>query len=390
MHDKNAVAQSTNTSQSGTSGAGASNAYLTVPGTGEAPAATINSGGTAGVYVPLTDALGSTLALVNAAGGVAAQYAYDPFGNATASGQSLPYPYQYAGMELDQTGLYFNGRGYYSPALGRPLEGYGAPNAPGGGKGGGGSQPSSSGGGGGGFNFAASAENGAAQYAISQAAADAVQGIVNAAYVALYGVETGIPVVGPAVALVTAIVQAVLDLFGISIFGGGGSRPTPPPMDYRFFHYPSGPLLGVLPCLAPNMYDSAAVEAAAIFAPPFAALSDNPPSLTGNPYGDHIERVQYSSPPGACSQYDAECGKSGDADQYACHAGPCCRAFGDNPTANCTRGCLLQHEASCFGSSSASACRAEAHISCYVQCLQNPFEFLGYPACRALGSQLLP
>ncbi len=47
--------------------------------------------------------------------------------------QSLPYPYQYAGMELDQTGLYFNGRGYYSPALGRPLEGYGVPNAPGGG-----------------------------------------------------------------------------------------------------------------------------------------------------------------------------------------------------------------------------------------------------------------
>jgi hypothetical protein len=36
-------------------------------------------------------------------------------------------------MELDQTGLYFNGRGYYSPALGRPLEGYGVPNAPGGG-----------------------------------------------------------------------------------------------------------------------------------------------------------------------------------------------------------------------------------------------------------------
>jgi len=69
---------------------------------------------------------------VNSSDSVAAQYAYDPFGNVTASGQNIPYPYQYAGMALDQTGLYFDGRSSYSPALGRMLEGYGAPHAPGG------------------------------------------------------------------------------------------------------------------------------------------------------------------------------------------------------------------------------------------------------------------
>jgi hypothetical protein len=93
--------------------------YLTMPGTGEVLAATITSGGTASVYAPLTDLMGSTLALVNSSDSVAAQYTYDPFGNVTASGQNIPYPYQYAGMALDQTGLYFDGSSYYDPALGR-------------------------------------------------------------------------------------------------------------------------------------------------------------------------------------------------------------------------------------------------------------------------------
>ncbi|MBE3604018.1 hypothetical protein IMX07_10330 [bacterium] len=101
-----------------------------------------------------------------------------------------------------------------------------------------------------------------------------------------------------AVAAVVAIIEAVLDAFGISIFGGGGSRPTLPPMLYRFFHYVAAKFLGLLPCLAPNMYDSAAVEAAAIFAPPFAAISDNPPSTSGNPYGGHLTKAaEYRKPP---------------------------------------------------------------------------------------------
>jgi hypothetical protein len=60
------VAQSANIGQSGPSGPGASDTYLTLPGTGEALAASIAIGGTNSVYVPLTDLMGSTLALVSA------------------------------------------------------------------------------------------------------------------------------------------------------------------------------------------------------------------------------------------------------------------------------------------------------------------------------------
>jgi hypothetical protein len=74
---------------------------------------------------------------------------------------------------------------------------------------------------------------------------------------------------------------------------GGGSRPTLPPMLYRFFHYVAAKFLGLLPCFAPNMYDSAAVEAAAMFAPPLAAISDNPPSMSGDPYGGHKTQAQF-------------------------------------------------------------------------------------------------
>jgi hypothetical protein len=38
---------------------------------------------------------------------------------------------------------------------------------------------------------------------------------------------------------------------------GGGSRPTLPPMDFRFFHYPSATFLGVPDAIAPAMRDSA-------------------------------------------------------------------------------------------------------------------------------------
>jgi hypothetical protein len=39
------------------------------------------------------------------------------------------------------------------------------------------------------------------------------------------------------------------------------------------------------------MYDSASFEAAAIFAPPLAAISANPPSMTGNPYGGKLGKL---------------------------------------------------------------------------------------------------
>lgn len=42
---------------------------------------------------------------------------------------------------------------------------------------------------------------------------------------------------------------------------GVGIRPTLPPMDFRFFHYPSATFLGVPFALVPNMQDSARLEA---------------------------------------------------------------------------------------------------------------------------------
>ena len=63
----------------------------------------------------LTDALGSTLALANPAGGLATSYTYDPFGSTTVSGSSTN-PFQFTGRENDGTGLYFYRARYYSPS----------------------------------------------------------------------------------------------------------------------------------------------------------------------------------------------------------------------------------------------------------------------------------
>lgn len=73
----------------------------------------------AGTANSLADALGSTLALTNAAGTVATQYTYEPFGNTTVSGLPSANPYQYTGRENDGTGLYFYRARYYNPTLQR-------------------------------------------------------------------------------------------------------------------------------------------------------------------------------------------------------------------------------------------------------------------------------
>lgn len=178
------------------------------------------------------------------------------------------------------TGLYFNGQSYYDPMFGRQLEGRGVPFAPSGSQHAGFRLPSHSGGAG---------SSGAGQ----QAAVDAGSLELASIYeFEIYGSEAN-PVVGLAVAAVTALIQGVLDLFGIDLFGGGGSV-TLPNGYYRVAHYPAGQFIGVVPALVPVMKDSAAVEAATIVAPPLGAVSAEPPSTSGDPYGGHVTLTDWS------------------------------------------------------------------------------------------------
>jgi RHS repeat-associated protein len=72
-----------------------------------------------GTVVPLADALGSTISLVNSSGSLATMYSYDPFGNTTTAGATSANPSQYTGRENEGNGLYFYRNRYYSPTLGR-------------------------------------------------------------------------------------------------------------------------------------------------------------------------------------------------------------------------------------------------------------------------------
>ncbi|HET7416061.1 MAG TPA: RHS repeat-associated core domain-containing protein [Solirubrobacterales bacterium] len=67
----------------------------------------------------LTDRLGSTVALANAAAEVTTSYSYEPFGAAASTGATSDNPYQFTGRESDGTGLQYNRARYYSPGAGR-------------------------------------------------------------------------------------------------------------------------------------------------------------------------------------------------------------------------------------------------------------------------------
>jgi RHS repeat-associated protein len=82
---------------------------------------------TSGTQTFLADALGSTLALTDAAGAVQTQYTYEPFGKSAATGAASNNVSQYTGRENDGTGLYYYRARYYSAGLQRfvsedPLE----------------------------------------------------------------------------------------------------------------------------------------------------------------------------------------------------------------------------------------------------------------------------
>ena len=72
-----------------------------------------------GGYSPITDALGSVLALTNSSGNITTQYGYDAFGNTTSSGGASTNVFQYSGRENDGNGLYSYRARYYSPTFGR-------------------------------------------------------------------------------------------------------------------------------------------------------------------------------------------------------------------------------------------------------------------------------
>lgn len=67
----------------------------------------------------MTDALGSTMLLTNSSGSTIAQYAYQPFGNATVTSGSSTNEFQFTGRENDGTGLFFNRGRYYDPLFQR-------------------------------------------------------------------------------------------------------------------------------------------------------------------------------------------------------------------------------------------------------------------------------
>jgi RHS repeat-associated protein len=69
--------------------------------------------------VPLKDALGSTVALVDSSGAIQTTYSYDPFGNTTISGAINANAFQYTGRENEGNGLYFYRKRYYSAVLHR-------------------------------------------------------------------------------------------------------------------------------------------------------------------------------------------------------------------------------------------------------------------------------
>ncbi|MDH2352296.1 RHS repeat-associated core domain-containing protein [Bradyrhizobium sp. SSUT112] len=67
----------------------------------------------------LTDALGSTLALVSSAGAIQTSYGYDAYGSVQIAGVASDNPFQFTGRENDSTGIYYYRNRYYSPAWGR-------------------------------------------------------------------------------------------------------------------------------------------------------------------------------------------------------------------------------------------------------------------------------
>jgi RHS repeat-associated protein len=110
--------------------------------TGTTPKASLITGGidelflrreTAATRHPMTDALGSVIALTDAAGAMATEYTFEPYGNPTTSGTTDTNTQSYTGRENDGAGLHYYRARYYSSLHSRfltedPLEYSAGPN----------------------------------------------------------------------------------------------------------------------------------------------------------------------------------------------------------------------------------------------------------------------
>ena len=67
----------------------------------------------------LTDALGSTTAVTDGSGTVQGRFAYEPYGQTTATGVEANYPFQYTGRVPVSSSLYYNRARFYNSLVGR-------------------------------------------------------------------------------------------------------------------------------------------------------------------------------------------------------------------------------------------------------------------------------
>jgi len=73
----------------------------------------------AGKSIPLSDALGSTVAETDTTQATVSSISYDPYGVTTSTGVDTQNRQRYTGREEDGTGLYFYRARYYNPSVGR-------------------------------------------------------------------------------------------------------------------------------------------------------------------------------------------------------------------------------------------------------------------------------
>jgi YD repeat-containing protein len=327
-------------------------------------------------WVPLIDANGSTIALINPASPSsppATTYTYDPFGMPTLSGSANNYPFLYQGMEQENFDepLYYSGDGqFYGPRIGRSLSLTGAldTSSPGGP----GPERAHHGGHHGAGDGGGTAVNGHTNTAAAAAdAGDDAEG---------YNIQSDSS--NSSLPLLARIFVDIGNFFA-NLFGlGGGGQGLPP----FYFVYQARLTRGGRHPQYSNI-DGAAKQIT------LNQKSSAPVGKNGAPSNTPPLQEPTPAPPSACSQYDAECAQSASSDTYACKAGDCCRSFGDTTFADCTRGCLLNQERVCFGSPGASGCRALAHAKCYASCAQSLSDltqWLNFPACRNLAPELVP